>query len=54
MKSKAGILSLDTNHVKSDTGKRRTVMKGTIISTELVGMDGRYLQFFQTPFFLSY
>lgn len=41
MKNKAGILSLDTNDDKSGTEKRR-LMKGMIISTELVRMDERY------------
>lgn len=46
MKNKAGILSLGTNHVKSDTRKRRRVMKGMKISTELVRIDERYLKFY--------
>lgn len=39
MKNKPEILSLGTNLVKNYKRKRRTVLKGTIISTELVRMD---------------
>lgn len=46
MKNKARILPLGTNYVKSDTRKRRRVMKGMKISTELVRMDKRYLKFY--------
>lgn len=50
MKNKPEILSLGTNHVKNDTRKGRIVMKGTIITTELVRMDERYLKFYLTFF----
>lgn len=46
MKNKAEILSLVTNHVKRDTRKRRTVMKGRKIRIELVRMDERYLRLY--------
>lgn len=52
MKNKPEIPSLGISYVKNGTRKGRPVMKETLISTELVRMDERYLNFCLTFLFL--